>query len=203
MRMRRRAARSISGSNTSAWPLPRDFAAYIAASALRMSRSTLLTRSASATPTLQPMRNWRPSISNGWRQDSRTWRATAIAASTFGRVIDEHRELVAAEPRDRVAGARALHETVREVAQQRIARAVPEAVVDGLEIVEVDEQHGRRHAVADVPDRLVHAVGEQRAIGEQRQRIVESQRAQLVVQARGIGYVADVQRDAADRFDVA
>jgi hypothetical protein len=33
--------------------------------------------------------------------------------------------------------------------------AVAEAVVHGLEIVEIDEQHARRHAVGNVPDRLV------------------------------------------------
>ena len=118
-------------------------------------------------------------------------------------MIDEHREFVAAETRHRIAGARALHQAVREAAQQLVAGAVPQAVVHGLEVVEVDEQHRRRHAVGDVPDRLVHAVGEQRAIGEQRQRIVERQRAQLVVEPRGIRHVADVERDAANRIHVA
>ena len=149
------------------------------------------------------MRTGRPSISKGWRQASMTWRATAMRRVDIRRVIDEHREFVAAEPRHRVARARALHQPVREAAQQLIAGAVPQAVVHGLEIVEVDEQHRRRHAVGDVPDRLVHAIGEQRAVGEQRQRIVECERAQLVVEPRGIGNVADVQRDAANRIHVA
>jgi hypothetical protein len=53
-----------------------------------------------------------------------------------------------------------------------------------------------------VLERVVHAVGEHRPVGQQGQRIVESQRVQLVVQPRGIGYVPDIQREAADGFHV-
>jgi hypothetical protein len=104
-----------------------------------------------------------------------------MAASDVRRVVDEHGELVAAETRHGVPGTRRLHEAVREGAQQRIAGAVAEAVVHGLEVVEVDEQHRRCHAIGDVADRLVHAIRKQRTVGEQRQRIVEGERAQLVV----------------------
>ena len=117
-------------------------------------------------------------------------------------MIDEYRELIAPR-RATVSPARGLDQAVCKRAQQLVAGAVPEAVVHGLEVVEVDEQHCRRHPVGDVPDRLVHAIGEQRTIGEQRQGIVERERAQLVVQARGIRDVADIQRHAANRLHVA
>jgi hypothetical protein len=55
----------------------------MAASALRISRSTVLTRSDIATPMLAAARKGRPSMSKGSLQASNTWRATAMAASSL------------------------------------------------------------------------------------------------------------------------
>ena len=59
-------------------------------------------------------------------------------------VLEQHGELVAAEPRDGVAGAQAGLEPPRDRHQQLVARGVAEAVVDDLEAVEVEEERRRR-----------------------------------------------------------
>ena len=57
-------------------------------------------------------------------------------------------ELVAAEAREHVALAQRRLQPAAGLAQQRIARLVPVAVVDELEAVDVDEQHGARRRAA-------------------------------------------------------
>jgi len=53
----------------------------------------------------------------------------------------QYDEFVAADARDHVAGAHAREQAPARLDQQRVARAVALAVVDVLEVVEVDEQH--------------------------------------------------------------
>ena len=71
--------------------------------------------------------------------------------------LEEHAELVAAEPGARVAAAAGMPSSrAADADEQLVAGGVAEAVVDGLEVVEVDEQHrellaastasGREHA---------------------------------------------------------
>ena len=55
--------------------------------------------------------------------------------------VEQDRELVAAEPRGQVARAQAGAQPAGEGHQQLVADLVPEAVVDALEVVEVEEQH--------------------------------------------------------------
>ena len=65
--------------------------------------------------------------------------------SGHGRVFDaaEHGpELVATEAGDGVAGAARTAQLVGHVHEQPVATAVPEGVVDHLELVEVDHEHG-------------------------------------------------------------
>ena len=64
------------------------------------------------------------------------------AAGVAGRQVGS--ELVAAEAREHVALAQRRLQPAAGLAQQRIARLVPVAVVDELEAVDVDEQHGAR-----------------------------------------------------------
>lgn len=58
-------------------------------------------------------------------------------------VFEDDGELVAANAGDGVAGAQGVGEAARDQAQQVVADIVPERVVDGLEVVEVDEHHHR------------------------------------------------------------
>ena len=69
------------------------------------------------------------------------------SAISLGAALDEHDELVAAEPADRVALAQDAGEPGGDAAQQLVAGGVAEGVVDVLEAVEVDEQRRRLDAV--------------------------------------------------------
>ena len=72
-----------------------------------------------------------------------------IADVAFARdVLGEHDELVAAEPRGGVGCADRVGDPLRHDLQHLVAGEVPERVVDVLEPVEVDEQHGEHAAVA-------------------------------------------------------
>ncbi len=113
--------------------------------------------------------------------------------------LEQHRELVAAEPRDRVGRARALHQPLRGGLQQPVADVVPERVVHVLEVVEVDHQD--RQPVLRAPrerDRVLDAVAEQAAVREQGQRVVERELAQLVLERLALGHVAQVEREPLD-----
>ena len=90
-------------------------------------------------------------------------------------VLDQHRELVPPQPCDRVPGAEARLEPPREGDEHLVPGHVPEAVVDHLELVEVDVEDRERIVVAPpaAGEGLAQAVAEQRAVGEAGQRVVE------------------------------
>ncbi len=112
-------------------------------SAARISTSVSLpSPGAIAMPTLAPMRMWWPSTSIGsaMRLTMRAARCAAPAGSSSGPV--KQRELVAAETGDDILAAAAIAQPLGDVLQDGIARGVAEAVVDELEMVEVDGEHG-------------------------------------------------------------
>jgi hypothetical protein len=84
-------------------------------------------------------------------------------------VLQQHRELVAAHARGDVARADADTDAPGGGHQHGVARPVAGAVVDRLEVVEVEEQHGRHAAAAR--QRRLDAAQEQRAVGEPGQRV--------------------------------
>ena len=57
---------------------------------------------------------------------------------------EDDRELVAAEARHRVVVADAVAQPLRHLQQQLVAGGVAERVVDGLEVIEIDEHHRQR-----------------------------------------------------------
>jgi hypothetical protein len=81
-------------------------------------------------------------------------------------VLQQHGELVAAEPRHGVRRADARRQARGDGAQELVAGGVADAVVDRLEPVEVDEAHAQiglatgRHV-----ERVLQAVQEERAVG--------------------------------------
>ena len=122
------------------------------------------------------MSSSRPSSDDRRRERVEQALGDVRAASSAGDVLEQDRELVAAEPRERCPRRAArLGRRSRDRAQQLVAGRVAEAVVDRLEVVEVDEQHrelvARGAAVAR--ERLLEAVLEQRPVGEPGQRVVE------------------------------
>jgi hypothetical protein len=87
-----------------------------------------------------------------------------------GDAAQQDRELVATEAGDDVVGAQHVAEAIGDGAQQPVAGAVAERVVDDLEVVEVDEQHGD---VAGAPrQRAVEALEEELAVGQAGERVV-------------------------------
>jgi hypothetical protein len=93
--------------------------------------------------------------------------------------VDDDGELVAADARDHVAGSHAAAQSFGEDEQELVAGGVAAAVVDALEVVEVDEEHAHRAAAAQHP---VGDLLEQRAVGQPGERVAEDL---VLVQAPG------------------
>ena len=89
-------------------------------------------------------------------------------------VLDEDRELIAAEPGDGVRRSHHRGEPLPDDDQQLVPGGVPEAVVDRLEAVQVGEQHAHRVARRlGAGARLREAVDEEGAVREAGERVVE------------------------------
>ena len=93
-------------------------------------------------------------IESDWPARSKGAPSTAATRSqSGGHLVDpvdlaDHHELVAAEAGHGVGGAHALSQPVGGLHQQLVAGAVAEAVVDDLEVVEVEEEHDDLGAAA-------------------------------------------------------
>jgi hypothetical protein len=72
----------------------------------------------------------------------------AVRAAFVVALGDQQHELVASRPRDGVAVAYARYEPLARDAQQPVADVVSQAVVDQLEVVEIDEGDAERALVA-------------------------------------------------------
>ena len=114
-------------------------------------------------------------------------------------VLEQDRELVAAEARGGVAGADARVQALGDLEQHLVAGGVAEAVVDRLEVVEVDEDDGQARALAaGARDGVAHALDEQRAVGEVGDGVVEGLVGELLLERLALADVAAVEHDAAD-----
>ena len=102
-------------------------------------------------------------------------------------------EFVAAPTRDQVAVARDRLQAAGDRGQQLVAAGVTEAVVDLLEVVEVDEQHVGGFAAVDArPQRCGELLFETPAVGQIGDRI---DARQAVDRAGGIAALGDVLHD--------
>ena len=114
-------------------------------------------------------------------------------------VLQQDRELVAAEAGGGVGGADAGRDPLGHLEQHPVAGGVAEAVVDGLEVVEVDEHDGHADALAQRPRHgVADALVEQRAVGQVGDRVVEGLVGELLLELLALGDVAAVEHDAAD-----
>ena len=199
-RSSRRITRSCMRASKTAWrPLPSAFARYIATSA---SRITSARRGVGVGE--------RDADRGGDHQLAaveveRVLQRLLDALGDHGRlagvadVVEQDRELVAAEPGDGVAGPQGGLQPARDRDQQPVADVVAERVVDELEAVEVEEQHrragGRARGAARGRIACVEAVEEQHAVGQPGQRVVE----RVVLEALlGLAAVGDVGLGADD-----
>ena len=101
-------------------------------------------------------------------------------------------ELVTAQPRHGVMRADGGPDPHPRLAQHVVARAVAEAVVEALEAVEVDEQHGDAALPVATPlERVLEAVVEHRPVREAREVVVDRQVGELDLGALAVDRVAD------------
>ncbi len=108
-----------------------------------------------------------------------------------GHAVQQHHEFVAAEAADDIGVADRLAQALRHELEQRVAGLVAERVVDGLEAVEVDEQHRDRLAGAGrLQHRLAQPLLRDAAVRQAGQQVVVGEVADLLF--RGLA-VADVQ----------
>ena len=118
----------------------------------------------------------------------------------LGRVLDaveQNRELVAAEARHRVRRPNGDHEPLADLLQDGVSSCVTEAVVHSLEIVQIDEHDADGGSSAKgAHDRVLHAVGEQCAVREVRDGIVEGLVGELLLERLALAHIAAVQHDA-------
>ncbi len=105
-------------------------------------------------------------------------------------VGQQHDELVAAQPADGVDLAHAGAHPQRHFTQHDVAGLVAVGVVDGLELVEVEEHDGGAAALAAPGgQRLVQAVQEQDAVGQAREGVVLGLVAHLLFDALALADV--------------
>ena len=113
-------------------------------------------------------------------------RLDALAA-----VLQQDRELVAAQAGRGVGGAKRGLQPLAHLGQQQVAGHVAQGVVDGLEVVEVHEQHRDRLVVALLSiDGVRDAVVEQRPVREARHRVVERLVRELLLEGLALADVA-------------
>jgi hypothetical protein len=116
-----------------------------------------------------------------------------------GDVFDEDGELVAAESGGGVAGSQVAGEALADFGEERVAGGVAQPVVDGFEVVEVDEQYGGELVAAgEAAQGVFDAVEEQRAVGQAGEGVVEGLVGELGFEADAFGGVAAGQDDAVD-----
>ena len=95
-------------------------------------------------------------------------------------LLDDHGELVAAEAGDGVDGAQHAAQPVGDGDEQPVAGGVAEAVVDRLEVVQIDEQHrGAGVALLQPLQRTVQPDGEQCPVAQAGEGVVEGELLQL------------------------
>lgn len=118
-----------------------------------------------------------------------------------GQVLAQDDELVAPETGDRVVRSDDRLEAGRHLDEHLVAGGVARGVVDGLEVVEVEEDHGGpRGAPAHGLERVLEPVEEERPVRQPRQRVVQSLMGERLL---GLDLAADVPRDAVGPHDAA
>ena len=108
--------------------------------------------------------------------------------------VQEDRELVSAQPRQRVALPQARLQAPRRRDQQLVADHVAETVVDDLEAVQIEIEHGEAAAETAAPALVEpppEPLDEHGAVGEPGQRIEEADAAEPLLRDRLLGRVGE------------
>ncbi len=174
-------------------------ARYIARSASRTRLSGSSPGRATATPTLALTDGLGVAEEERLLEHAEQPSGDLARAAELGARRQQHRELVAAEPRHRVVGPHGVDEPTRRELQQQVAHRVAEAVVDRLEAVEVEEEQGDRRVVRSHGEqRLADAGTHPCAVREAGQLVAEGELGQPVLEQLALADVAGVDDDAAD-----
>ena len=98
-------------------------------------------------------------------------------------ILEQKNELVSPKPCHRITGAPARLEPAADHLQQLIPDQVSEAVIDRLEAIEIEIEHGKHTLGAPFRpfDRPSQAIEEQGAVGELGQRIVKGTMMQVLL----------------------
>ena len=138
----------------------------------------------------------RPLRMNGWasaaRMRSATIAASAGAAMLSSRIVNSSPPSRAHESgrstRHQVGEPHGRDQPLGQFGEELVARFVPQAVVDELEVVEVEKQHGERRFVRPraAAEAMLNAVEEQQAIRQAGERVGDF----------ALGDVGDRARDA-------
>ena len=86
--------------------------------------------------------------------------------------------------------------------EQHVARGVAKAVVDRLEVIQVEEEDGETLTIGDALESchgVLQAVPKERPVREAGEGILEGLAPQLLLHGALLGHVAVGHRDAADR----
>ncbi len=99
--------------------------------------------------------------------------------------LGDHDELVPAQAPQRIGAAYGAVEPCGDRSQQFVADAVAERVVDGLEVVEIDEQRRhRRLGATRAREHLLDTIQDQCAVRQPGQRVVCRQERELLLAPR-------------------
>ena len=113
-------------------------------------------------------------------------------------VLQQHGEFIAAEAGDGVFGPDAEQEALGDPRQHEVAGVVTEAVVDDLEVVQVEEQDRHASAAALLArQRVAHAIDEESPVGQPGEAVVGRLASQLLLEGFALAYVAGIEHDAA------
>ena len=149
---------------------------YIARSARAIASSALSFGSRRVDPIEELRGSVRPPSTSGVPRDHRLERSGLLTGRNLVDLPQDHRELVAAEPSDRIRSADIVPDERRDMDEGPVAGFVPVLVVDPLEPVEIREQEADLRAVAGpVGDRPRDVAEEAAAVEEAGQGILLGQ----------------------------
>ena len=165
--------------------------------AISASRSRTPGSATPGAPITMPMlalrKTSRPSTLNGSRRTASSSPGKVAGLAARGDPVEHHRELVAAEAGDGVAGPDCPEEPLADLGQEAVADRVPERLVDHREAHEVEQDHGDRIVIveADPGQRMGAAIQEERPVGQAGDRVVERSLADLLLEPAPLAQVVD------------
>ena len=115
------------------------------------------------------------------------------------RLLEQDGEFVATETSRGIGGACGVTEPLGNRHQQLVTGGMTQAVVDGLEVVDVDEQHGDRvPAPRGTVESVADTIGEERSVRQTGEGVVECLMDELILQLASLGDVVRGDDDALD-----